>query len=95
MTAKSVRFAFEDLEARCVPASFVVDPAGSDGNDGVNNPWLTLQHAANSVGPGDTVTASAGDPKAADGAVADYAVQCVNQSGEVLIEGRAGVAVPS
>ena len=45
--------------------------------------------------PGDAVTASAGDPKAADGAVADYAVQCVNQSGEVLIEGRAGVAVPS
>ena len=41
--------------------------------------------------PGDTVTASAQLAKEADG-VAEYAVQCANQRGEVLIEGRASVA---
>ena len=40
--------------------------------------------------PGDTVTASAGEAKqTADGV--EYAVQCVNQRGDVLIEGRAFV----
>lgn len=41
--------------------------------------------------PGDTVTASAGLAKEAGGAV-EYGVQCANQRGEVLIEGRATVA---
>jgi 3-hydroxybutyryl-CoA dehydratase len=41
--------------------------------------------------PGDTVTASAEPAKQNDG-VAEYAVQCANQHGEVLIEGRATVA---
>ncbi len=41
--------------------------------------------------PGDTVTASAAASKQADGAV-EYAVQCANQRGEVLIEGRATVS---
>jgi parallel beta-helix repeat protein len=37
-------------------------PAGSDGNPGtLAAPWATLQHAADSVGPGDVVTALAGD----------------------------------
>ena len=40
--------------------------------------------------PGDTVTASAQLTKAAGG-VSEYAVQCANQRGEVLIEGRATV----
>jgi 3-hydroxybutyryl-CoA dehydratase len=40
--------------------------------------------------PGDMVTASAEASKQADG-VAEYAVQCANQRGEVLIEGRATV----
>jgi 3-hydroxybutyryl-CoA dehydratase len=40
--------------------------------------------------PGDTVTASATLVKETDGA-REYAVQCVSQSGEVLIEGRASV----
>ncbi len=40
--------------------------------------------------PGDTVTASAQLAREADG-VAEYAVQCTNQRGEVLIEGRASV----
>jgi len=43
--------------------------------------------------PGDTVTASAGEPRQAAGRI-DYPVQCANQRGEVLIEGRATVAAP-
>ena len=44
--------------------------------------------------PGDTVTASATLAKEHDG-VAEYAVQCATQSGDVVIEGRASVAVSS
>jgi 3-hydroxybutyryl-CoA dehydratase len=44
--------------------------------------------------PGDAATASATETKRADG-VAEYAVQCANQAGEVLIEGRASVRVAS
>ena len=40
--------------------------------------------------PGDTVTASAAVTKAGDEAT-EYAVSCVNQRGEVLVEGRAWV----
>jgi 3-hydroxybutyryl-CoA dehydratase len=40
--------------------------------------------------PGDTVTASATSANASDGAL-EYAVQCANQQGEILIEGRASV----
>ena len=37
-------------------------PAGSDANPGTEAlPWATLQHAADSVGPGDTVLVRAGD----------------------------------
>ena len=37
-------------------------PAGSDGNPGtLAQPWGTLQHAADTVGPGDVVIALAGD----------------------------------
>jgi 3-hydroxybutyryl-CoA dehydratase len=42
--------------------------------------------------PGDTVTASASEAGGSDGR-REYAVQCANQSGEVLIEGRASVPV--
>ena len=42
--------------------------------------------------PGDTVTASASLLKKRDGS-AEYAVQCVSTSGEVLIDGRAAVPV--
>ena len=41
--------------------------------------------------PGDTVSASATDPKTAGGRI-EYAVQCASQRGEILIEGRASVA---
>ncbi len=44
--------------------------------------------------PGDTVTASAGEAKQS-GEVTEYAVQCANQRGEVLIEGRASVLAPA
>jgi acyl dehydratase len=40
--------------------------------------------------PGDTVTASATSSKQSDGAI-EYALQCANQRGEILIEGRASV----
>jgi len=40
--------------------------------------------------PGDTVTASARRVRESDG-VSEYAVQCENQTGEILIEGRATV----
>lgn len=43
------------------PATYVVDPAGDDANAGdVAAPWRTVQHAASSVSPGDTVTIHAG-----------------------------------
>ena len=42
--------------------------------------------------PGDTITASATISKETDG-VAEYAVQCATQSGEIVIEGRASVMV--
>ena len=44
--------------------------------------------------PGDTVTASARDGRALDGGI-EYAVQCTNQRGEVLVEGRASVPAPA
>ena len=43
------------------PATYVVDPAGDDANPGdAAAPWRTIQHAASSVSPGDTVTIHAG-----------------------------------
>ncbi len=44
--------------------------------------------------PDDAVTASATATKQAGG-VAEYAVQCANQAGEIVIEGRASVRVAS
>ncbi len=44
--------------------------------------------------PGDTVTASAQLTRSSDG-TSEYAIQCANQRGEVLIEGRATVGVGS
>src|SRR5215813_2412241 len=43
-------------------ADYVVATNGDDGNPGTQDqPWRTLQHAADSVGPGDTVSVRAGD----------------------------------
>ncbi len=44
--------------------------------------------------PGDTITAS-GECTKQDGERAEYAVQCASQSGEVVIDGRASLVVPS
>ncbi|MBV8549782.1 MAG: right-handed parallel beta-helix repeat-containing protein [Acidobacteriaceae bacterium] len=42
-------------------AAFYVSPSGSDSNSGtISLPWKTIQHAANSVQPGDTVYVRAG-----------------------------------
>jgi parallel beta-helix repeat protein len=39
------------------PTTYVVDPAGDDVNRGdVTAPWRTIQHAASTMSPGDTVT---------------------------------------
>jgi 3-hydroxybutyryl-CoA dehydratase len=43
--------------------------------------------------PSDTVTASA-DLNKESGDTMEYAVQCINQRGEILVEGRASVAAP-
>jgi hypothetical protein len=47
--------------ARALAADYVVSPAGNDANDGsAQHPWLTLQHAADHVQPGDNVHVLAG-----------------------------------
>lgn len=57
-TARSV----EPLESRTLLSSYFVSSSGSDANPGtIEQPWRTLQHAANLVVAGDTVTASAGN----------------------------------
>jgi hypothetical protein len=51
----------EQLEARVVLSNFFVSPSGSDSNLGsAEASWLTLQHAANVVYPGDVVDARPG-----------------------------------
>ncbi|MFL6141654.1 MAG: choice-of-anchor Q domain-containing protein [Labedaea sp.] len=51
----------ETLESRLVLSNFFVAPTGSDSNNGsAEAPWLTLQHAANVVYPGDVVDARPG-----------------------------------
>ncbi len=47
----------EALEKRRLFTNYVVSPTGSDTNPGTPDlPWATLQHAADSVAPGDSVT---------------------------------------
>src|SRR5262249_60723091 len=51
----------EPLEAREVLSTFYVAPTGNDGAAGSSlAPWQTLQKAANTAGPGDTVLVRAG-----------------------------------
>jgi hypothetical protein len=55
------RLALELLEPRLALNSYFVSPGGNDNNPGTNAlPWQTLQHAANQVVAGDTVTVRAG-----------------------------------
>ena len=52
---------FEPLEERIVLSNYWVSPSGNDNNAGTSSaPWLTLQHAANTVTPGATVDILAG-----------------------------------
>src|SRR5688572_19686755 len=51
----------ETLEARRLLSAYVVSPAGSDAAPGTaDQPWRTLQHAADTVAAGDVVTVRAG-----------------------------------
>jgi hypothetical protein len=51
----------EALEGRRLLSAYVVAPSGSDAADGsAGAPWKTLQHAADAVTAGDTVTVRAG-----------------------------------
>lgn len=47
---------------RIVAARYYVSPSGDDSNPGtIQSPWRTIQHAADSVNPGDTVQVRAGE----------------------------------
>jgi parallel beta-helix repeat protein len=67
MRSKTRFLRLERLETRTLPSNYVVSPQGDDHNPGTEQqPWLTLQHAANSVFAGDTVDVLAGDYKGFD-----------------------------
>lgn len=58
---RRARLHFETLEPRLAFATLYVAPNGSDSNNGSDAaPWQTLQKAANSVSPGDTVVVRPG-----------------------------------
>ncbi len=47
---------------RIVAARYYVSPSGFDSNPGtIESPWRTIQHAADSVNPGDIVQVRAGE----------------------------------
>lgn len=51
----------EALESRTLLTAFYVSPSGSDGNPGTSgSPWATLQHAVDSVLPGDNIEVQTG-----------------------------------
>src|SRR6267378_5470436 len=55
------RLFLEQLESRIALNSYFVSPTGNDNNAGTSlAPWLTLQHAADQVVAGDSVTVRAG-----------------------------------
>ena len=61
-TKSGRRFALEQLESRVVLSNYYVSPTGSDTAGGfATAPWKTLQHAADSIAPGDTVDVRAGN----------------------------------
>src|SRR5687768_4176683 len=58
---RASRRCVEWLESRQLLSAFFVSPSGSDTATGAaDQPWLTLQHAADTVAAGDTVTVRAG-----------------------------------
>lgn len=58
----SRRLRLQRLEPRTVlSASYFVSPTGSDSNSGsANSPWLSLQHAVDSIGAGDHIEVESG-----------------------------------
>src|ERR1700730_3705952 len=51
----------EELEAREVLSTFFVATTGSDGSGGSKTaPWRTLQHAVDTIRPGDTILVESG-----------------------------------
>ena len=57
----SSRCLLEALESRTLLSTYYVSPHGSDAGAGTSaHPWLTLQHAADRVKPGDVVQVAAG-----------------------------------
>jgi parallel beta-helix repeat protein len=62
LTRRRARLRFEQLEPRLALATVYVATTGSDTNNGSSGaPWRTLQKAASSVNPGDTVIVRAGN----------------------------------
>ena len=60
--SRCAKLRFEPLEPRLVMATLYVAPDGSNSNSGsADAPWQTLQKAANSVDPGDTVIVRPGE----------------------------------
>jgi hypothetical protein len=80
-------------------ASFYVSPSGSDSNPGtITAPWLTIQHAANSVQQGDTVFVRAGTYNesvtiAVSGSAAAGPVTFESYPGETAIVDGTGLTV--
>jgi parallel beta-helix repeat protein len=70
------------------PATYYVAPGGSDANPGTSSqPWATLQHAADTMLPGDTTLV-------ASGAYAGFRAETVGQAGApITIAAAPGAAV--
>ncbi|MFA7157917.1 MAG: hypothetical protein WC299_01345, partial [Kiritimatiellia bacterium] len=62
VTISEAPISFTTLKEDPAPAVYHVAPDGSNGNTGLdrNNAWKTIQHAADSVKPGDTVLVAGG-----------------------------------
>src|SRR6516162_3204086 len=62
MRLRTTRLNVEQLESRSLPSTFYVATTGNDttNNGSSASPWLTIQHAADNVGVGDTVVVRVG-----------------------------------
>ena len=76
------------LPASARAGTYYVDPRGSDGGDGgTSAPWKTLQHAADRVGPGDTVLVRAGNHRGFDlrrSGTAQAPIRFIGEDGAVI-----------
>ncbi len=81
----------ENLESRELPSTYVVAPGGNDGGAGsAQDPWRTLQRAANAVRAGDTVEVRVGTYTGFDLRTSGTAANRIRFSAEagVLIDTR-------